>query len=171
MCVPCPSASPPAAGSSTAGSAGSSEQGRMGCAVAGSEEICSPRAILVWVTITPPLTSVAVYQLPPHDSQRTRKYSATPWVSVFRGFSQHRYQNSDSLLPPGLHSSPRLLLPLIPFYVAMPPTLSWDLDTHFSLIQENSCLNPSHSQHPLITQILAYLSPPQKDLHSASDIR
>ena len=68
-CVPCPSASPPAAGGSTAGSAGSSEQGRMGCAVAGSEEICSQRAILVWVTITPPLTSVAVYQLPPHDSQ------------------------------------------------------------------------------------------------------
>lgn len=140
-CVSCPFASPPAAGGSTAGSTGSSEQGRMGCAMAGSEEICPPRAIFVWVTITPHLTSAAVYQLlscSHHMIVRKRKNTTPPpWVSVFHGFSQHRYQNPDSSLPPGLHSSPRPLLPLFPFYFAMPPVLSWDLYTCFSLIREN----------------------------------
>lgn len=84
-CVSCPPGSPPAAGGSIAGSTGRSEQGRMGCAMAGSEEVCSPRAMLVWVAITPHLTSAAVYQLlscSHHVTVRERKNTAPLPASV-----------------------------------------------------------------------------------------
>lgn len=125
MCVPC---EPPAAGSSTAGSSRSSEQGRMGCAVAGSEK--SAGAIRLGHHHPSPDLR-AVYQLPPHDSQRTRENTnATPWVRCSVA-SPLLVPKPDSLLPQG-STVLRTSSPTIPLLCCYAPNLSWDLDTHFS---------------------------------------
>lgn len=106
---------------------------------------------------------------PPRGSQRAKKHNATPCVSVSHGLSQHRYQNPDpSLQPPQFSQTSSPTTPLL-FCYAPNPVLG---PSHMLLFDPGKLLpQPFPQSDPPITQILAYLSPPQKGLHSASDIR